>query len=315
MTEKHTVVSFYKFINWGGISKRKKRLESFCKEREILGTIILANEGINGTISGKKENISEVVEFLKTDPHLKDLEPKYSYALGETFGRMKVKIKKEIVTMGLRDINPSQITGRHIKNEEWNELINDPHTLVIDTRNQYEYSIGTFKNAINPMTDSFREFPKWIEENLEELMTNKKRVAMFCTGGIRCEKASSLMIKNGCEDVYQLDGGVIKYLEEISESESLWDGQCFVFDDRVSIKHGLLEGDFSLCHACRMPISEDDIESDEYVEGISCPNCFGTHSEEKKKRFAERQKQINLAKERGDKHIGKIYSNQSKPLK
>ncbi len=217
--------------------------------------------------------------------------------------------------MGLRDINPSQITGRHIKNEEWNELINDPNTLVIDTRNQYEYSIGTFKNAINPMTDSFREFPKWIEENLEELMTNKKRVAMFCTGGIRCEKASSLIIKNGCEDVYQLDGGVIKYLEEISESESLWDGQCFVFDDRVSIKHGLLEGDFSLCHACRMPISEDDIESDEYVEGISCPNCFGTHSEEKKKRFAERQKQINLAKERGDKHIGKIYSNQSKPLK
>lgn len=307
MSEKNTVISFYKFVNWGGISKRKKELESFCKERDILGTIILANEGINGTISGNDENIKEVVEFLKSDPDLEDLNPKYSYASGETFGRMKVKIKKEIVTMGVNGINPSEITGEHIKDEKWNELINDPDTLVIDTRNQYEYSIGTFKNAINPKTDSFREFPKWIDENLEELMTDKKRVAMFCTGGIRCEKASSLMIEKGCKDVYQLDGGIIKYLEEINESESLWDGECFVFDDRVSIKHGLVEGDFSLCHACRMPISEEDIASDEYIEGISCPNCFGTHSEEKKKRFAERQKQIKLAKQRGEKHIGKTY--------
>jgi len=307
VSQKNTVISFYKFVNWGGISKRKKKLENFFRKREILGTVILANEGINGTISGKDENIKEVVEFLKSDPHLEDLEPKYSYASRETFGRMKVKIKKEIVTMGINDINPSEITGKHIKNKEWNELINDPNTLIIDTRNQYEYSIGTFKNAINPKTNSFRQFPKWIEDNLEGLMIDKKRVAMFCTGGIRCEKASTLMIKNGCEDVYQLDGGVIKYLEEMNESESLWDGECFVFDDRVSIKHGLVEGDFSLCHACRMPISEEDIESAEYIEGISCPNCFGTHSEEKKKRFEERQKQIKLAKERGEKHIGKIY--------
>jgi len=307
VSQKNTVISFYKFVNWGGISKRKKKLENFFRKREILGTVILANEGINGTISGKDENIKEVVEFLKSDPYLEDLEPKYSYASRETFGRMKVKIKKEIVTMGINDINPSEITGKHIKNKEWNELINDPNTLIIDTRNQYEYSIGTFKNAINPKTNSFRQFPKWIEDNLEGLMIDKKRVAMFCTGGIRCEKASTLMIKNGCEDVYQLDGGVIKYLEEMNESESLWDGECFVFDDRVSIKHGLVEGDFSLCHACRMPISEEDIESAEYIEGISCPNCFGTHSEEKKKRFEERQKQIKLAKERGEKHIGKIY--------
>ena len=307
MSQKNTVISFYKFVNWGGISKRKKKLENFFRKREILGTVILANEGINGTISGKDENIKEVVEFLKSDPHLEDLEPKYSYASRETFGRMKVKIKKEIVTMGINDINPSEITGKHIKNKEWNELINDPNTLIIDTRNQYECSIGTFKNAINPKTNSFKQFPKWIEDNLEGLMIDKKRVAMFCTGGIRCEKASTLMIKNGCEDVYQLDGGVIKYLEEMNESESLWDGECFVFDDRVSIKHGLVEGDFSLCHACRMPISEEDIESAEYIEGISCPNCFGTHSEEKKKRFEERQKQIKLAKERGEKHIGKIY--------
>ena len=307
MSQKNTVISFYKFVNWGGISKRKKKLENFFRKREILGTVILANEGINGTISGKDENIKAVVEFLKSDPHLEDLEPKYSYASRETFGRMKVKIKKEIVTMGINDINPSEITGKHINNKEWNELISDPNTLIIDTRNQYEYSIGTFKNAINPKTNSFRHFPKWIEDNLEGLMIDKKRVAMFCTGGIRCEKASSLMIKNGCEDVYQLDGGVIKYLEEMNESESLWDGECFVFDDRVSIKHGLVEGDFSLCHACRMPISEEDIESAEYIEGISCPNCFGTHSEEKKKRFEERQKQIKLAKERGEKHIGKIY--------
>ena len=307
MSQKNTIISFYKFVNWGGISKRKKKLENFFRKREILGTVILANEGINGTISGKEEKIKEVVEFLKSDPDLEDLSPKYSYASGETFGRMKVKIKKEIVTMGVNGISPSEITGKLIKDEKWNELINDPDTLVIDTRNQYEYSIGTFKNAINPKTDSFREFPKWIDDNLEGLMSDKKRVAMFCTGGIRCEKASTLMIKNGYEDVYQLDGGVIKYLEEMNESESLWDGECFVFDDRVSIKHGLVEGDFSLCHACRMPISEEDIESAEYTEGISCPNCFGTHSEEKKKRFEERQKQIKLAKERGEKHIGKIY--------
>jgi UPF0176 protein len=247
------------------------------------------------------------VEFLKADTHLHDLKPKYSYASGKTFARMKVKIKKEIVTIGVRDINPSETTGQHINNEQWNALINDPDTLVIDTRNQYEYSIGTFKNAINPETNSFREFPKWIDENLEELMIDKKRVAMFCTGGIRCEKASSLMIKNGCDDVYQLDGGVIKYLEEVNEGESLWDGECFVFDDRVSIKQGLLEGNFSLCHACRMPINEKDIASDEYAEGISCPNCYGTHSEDRKKRFSERQKQIKLAKERGEKHIGKTF--------
>ena len=307
MSDQITVISFYKFVNWGGISKRKKDLESFCKKRGILGTVILANEGINATISGRDKAINEVVEFLKADTHLHDLKPKYSYASGKTFARMKVKIKKEIVTIGVSDINPSETTGQHINNEQWNALINDPDTLVIDTRNQYEYSIGTFKNAINPETNSFREFPKWIDENLEELMIDKKRVAMFCTGGIRCEKASSLMIKNGCDDVYQLDGGVIKYLEEVNEGESLWDGECFVFDDRVSIKQGLLEGNFSLCHACRMPINEKDIASDEYAEGISCPNCYGTHSEDRKKRFSERQKQIKLAKERGEKHIGKTF--------
>jgi UPF0176 protein len=307
VSDQITVISFYKFVNWGGVSKRKKDLESFCKKRGILGTVILANEGINATISGRDKAINEVVEFLKADTHLHDLKPKYSYASGKTFARMKVKIKKEIVTMGVSDINPSETTGEHINNEQWNALINDPNTLVIDTRNQYEYSIGTFKNAINPETNSFREFPKWIDENLEELMIDKKRVAMFCTGGIRCEKGSSLMIKNGCDDVYQLDGGVIKYLEEVNEGESLWDGECFVFDDRVSIKQGLLEGNFSLCHACRMPINEKDIASDEYAEGISCPNCYGTHSEDRKKRFSERQKQIKLAKERGEKHIGKTF--------
>ena len=307
MSEKNTVISFYKFVNWGGVSKRKKSLQRFCIKRNILGTIILANEGINGTISGKDQHINEVVEFLKTDPHLVDLEPKYSYASSKTFARMKVKIKKEIVTMGVSNINPYESTGEHIKNEKWNEMIDDPDTLVIDTRNQYEYSIGSFKNAINPETNSFREFPKWIKDNLEKLMIDKKRVAMFCTGGVRCEKASSLLIKNGCADVYQLDGGIIKYLEDMNEAESLWDGECFVFDDRVSIKHGLLEGDFSLCHACRMPIDEEDIVSDQYVEGISCPNCHGTHSEDRKMRFAERQKQIKLAKERGEEHIGKTY--------
>ena len=307
MDKQKTVVSFYKFVDWGGISKRKKKIESICKDRRILGTIILANEGINGTISGSRENINKVIEFLKSDPKLSNMEAKYSHTSGKTFARMKVKIKKEIVSMGVNDINPSNITGEHIGSDRWNEIINDPETLLIDTRNQYENSIGSFNNAINPETNSFREFPKWAEEKLEGLMLGKNKIAMFCTGGIRCEKASSLLKKNGYKDVYQLSGGVIKYLEEINEEDSLWKGECFVFDDRVSIKHGLLEGDFSLCHACRMPISENDLQSEKYTEGISCPNCYGTHSEERKKRFAERQKQIKLSKERNEPHIGKSF--------
>ena len=242
---------------------------------------------------------------MKSEYPFKDIEVKESYSASNPFYRSKVKVKKEIVTMGLRDINPSQITGRHIKNEEWNELINDPNTLVIDTRNQYEYSIGTFKNAINPMTDSFREFPKWIKK---QKFSNKdkesKNIAMFCTGGIRCEKASSLMKNQGFKNVYHLKGGILKYFELVPEEQSKWQGECFVFDDRVSVKHDLSEGTYDMCHGCRMPITEKDKTSKKYIKGVSCSKCFDKTTEDQKLRYMSRQKQVDLAKKRNQRHIG-----------
>ena len=211
--------------------------------------------------------------------------------------------------MGMENIKPTNLKGKSVKTGDWNELISDPKTLVIDTRNQYECAIGTFKGSLDPKTKSFREFPKWSKNNLKALMKKegKTKVAMFCTGGIRCEKASSYLLGEGIEQVYQLEGGILKYLENISSDESLWEGECFVFDERVSIQHGLVEGNYSMCHACRMPIDDDDMKSKKYSEGISCPHCYATHSEERKERFAERQKQIKLAKIRNEKHLGKTY--------
>jgi UPF0176 protein len=222
---------------------------------------------------------------------------------------MKVRLKKEIVSMGMENIRPANLKGRTVKAGDWNALISNPKTLVIDTRNQYECAIGTFKGSLDPKTKSFREFPKWSKNNLKALMKKegKTKVAMFCTGGIRCEKASSYLLGEGIEEVYQLEGGILKYLENISSEESLWEGECFVFDERVSIQHGLVEGNYSMCHACRMPIDDDDMKSKKYSEGISCPHCYATHSEERKERFAERQRQIKLAKTRNEKHLGKTY--------
>ena len=222
---------------------------------------------------------------------------------------MKVRLKKEIVSMGKENVNPGQITGTHVSEEEWNQIIQDPNTLIIDTRNEYEHAIGSFEGSVNPKTNSFRQFPKWVEKQLKPLMEkqNKKKVAMFCTGGIRCEKASSYLLQEGYEEVFQLQGGILKYLENIEPKNSLWEGECFVFDERVSIQHGLVEGNYSMCHACRMPIDDIDIKSKKYIEGISCPNCYDIHSDERKQRFTERQKQINLAKQRNEKHIGKKF--------
>lgn len=211
--------------------------------------------------------------------------------------------------MGMESISPANLKGKTVQANDWNKVISNPETLVIDTRNKYECAIGTFKGSLDPKTKSFREFPEWSKNNLEAIMKKegKTKVAMFCTGGIRCEKASSFLLKEGIEEVYQLEGGILKYLENISPDQSLWEGECFVFDERVSIQHGLVEGNFSMCHACRMPIDDDDLKSKKYVEGISCPHCYGTHSRERKERFAERQKQIKLAKERNEKHLGKTY--------
>ena len=309
MEENKLIAAFYKFVDWNNLKKKKSDIEKLCLKNNIVGTILLANEGINGTIAGSEESVLAVIKGLKDDPLLLDIEPKFSKAEGEIFKRMKVRFKKEIVSMGMENIKPANLKGKTVKASDWNALITNPKTLVIDTRNQYECAIGTFKGSLDPKTKSFREFPKWSKNNLKALMKKegKTKVAMFCTGGIRCEKASSYLLGEGIEQVYQLEGGILKYLENISSDESLWEGECFVFDERVSIQHGLVEGNYSMCHACRMPIDDDDIKSKKYSEGISCPHCYATHSEERKERFAERQKQIKLAKIRNEKHLGKTY--------
>tara|TARA_Y100001936_G_scaffold75381_1_gene73981 strand:+ start:638 stop:1567 length:930 start_codon:yes stop_codon:yes gene_type:complete len=309
MEENKLIAAFYKFVDWNNLKRKKSEIEKLCLENNIVGTILLANEGINGTIAGSEESILAVIKGLKDDPLLLDIEPKFSKAEGEIFKRMKVRLKKEIVSMGMENIKPTNLKGKSVKTGDWNELISDPKTLVIDTRNQYECAIGTFKGSLDPKTKSFREFPEWSKNNLKALMKQeeKTKVAMFCTGGIRCEKASSYLLEEGIEEVYQLEGGILKYLENISSDESLWEGECFVFDERVSIQHGLVEGNYSMCHACRMPIDDDDMKSKEYSEGISCPHCYSIHSEERKERFAERQRQIKLAKIRNEKHLGKTY--------
>ena len=309
MEENKLIAAFYKFVDWNNLNRKKSEIEELCLKNNIVGTILLANEGINGTIAGSEESILAVIKGLKDDPLLLDIEPKFSKAEGEIFKRMKVRLKKEIVSMGKENIRPTNLKGKSVKTDDWNELISDPKTLVIDTRNQYECAIGTFKGSLDPKTKSFRDFPEWSKNNLKALMKKeeKTKVAMFCTGGIRCEKASSYLLEEGIEEVYQLEGGILKYLENISSDESLWEGECFVFDERVSIQHGLVEGNYSMCHACRMPIDDDDMKSKKYSEGISCPHCYATHSEERKERFAERQKQIKLAKIRNEKHLGKTY--------
>ena len=309
MDENKLIAAFYKFVDWDNLKRKKLEIEKLCLKNNIVGTILLANEGINGTIAGSEESVLAVIKGLKDDPLLSEIEPKFSKAEGEIFKRMKVRLKKEIVSMGMENIRPANLKGRTVKAGDWNALIINPKTLVIDTRNQYECAIGTFKGSLDPKTKSFREFPQWSKNNLKALMKKegKTKVAMFCTGGIRCEKASSYLLGEGIEEVYQLEGGILKYLENISSDESLWEGECFVFDERVSIQHGLVEGNYSMCHACRMPIDDDDMKSNKYSEGISCPHCYATYSKERKERFAERQRQIKLAKTRNEKHLGKTY--------
>ena len=298
-TTETVVAAFYKFVDWDDYKSLKPALDKVCNKAGTVGTILLAPEGINGTISGTAQGVQTVLEFLSCDQRLVGLTPKYSTATGKTFKRMKIKIKKEIVSMGKAEVKPAKVTGEYISPEAWNDVIADPDTVVVDARNYYEHSVGTFTNSIQPNTKSFREFPEWVDQELKPMMNEKtKKIAMFCTGGIRCEKASSYLLKEGFEEVSQLQGGIQKYLQEVKPEESLWQGECFVFDDRVSLQHGLIEGDFDMCHACRMPIDENDKVSEHFIEGVSCPNCYNLHSEERKERFVERQKQIELAKQR-----------------
>ncbi len=303
---KFLTAALYKFVSLPNYANLQAPIHAVCDAHHIKGTLLLAAEGINGTIAGLPDDIKAVLHFLRTDAMFEgkfaNLEHKESYADEHPFYRMKVKLKKEIVTMGVPSVNPNNTVGTYVKPEDWNALIADPDVIVLDTRNDYEVHIGTFKGAINPETTTFREFPEYVAQNLDK--TKHKKVAMFCTGGIRCEKASSYMLEQGFEEVYHLQGGILKYLETVPEETSLWQGECFVFDQRVAVKHGLEVGEFDQCYACRMPLSPEELKSPQYTAGISCPHCYDSLTEEKKKSLTERQKQVILAKKRGEAHIG-----------
>jgi len=274
------VVTFYKFVRLPDFAEKRDSLLSQCEAQGIRGTILLAAEGINGTIAGSRQAIDSVLSFLRSDPRLVDLEQKESYADSVPFDRMKVRLKKEIVTLGLPEIDPSDRVGTYVSPQEWNELISDPEVTIIDTRNEYEVSIGTFRGAKNPKTASFRQFPDYVRNHLDP--TKHKKVALFCTGGIRCEKATSFMMEHGFQEVYHLKGGILKYLEEVPAEESLWQGECFVFDQRVAVREGLAIGTHEMCQSCGHPISEADKTSPHYQEGVSCPYCCDRLTEEKR---------------------------------
>jgi UPF0176 protein len=274
------VVTFYKFVRLPDFAEKRDSLLSQCEAQGIRGTILLAAEGINGTIAGSRQAIDALLSFLRSDPRLVDLEQKESYADSAPFDRMKVRLKKEIVTLGLPEIDPSDRVGTYVSPQEWNELICDPQVTIIDTRNEYEVSIGTFRGAKNPKTASFREFPDYVRNHLDP--TKHKKVALFCTGGIRCEKATSFMMEHGFQEVYHLKGGILKYLEEVPAEESLWQGECFVFDQRVAVREGLVIGTHEMCQSCGHPISEADKTSPHYQEGVSCPYCCDRLTQEKR---------------------------------
>lgn len=284
------VATFYKFIKLPDFAQKQAPLLAYCQSQGIRGTILLAAEGINGTIAGSRQAIDSVLSFLRSDSRLIDLEHKESPADSPPFDRLKVRLKKEIVTLGLPEIDPSDRVGTYVSPQEWNALISDPEVTVIDTRNDYEVSIGTFKGAQNPKTASFRQFPDYVRTHLDP--TQHKKVAMFCTGGIRCEKATSLMMSQGFQEVYHLQGGILKYLEEVLPEESLWQGECFVFDQRVAVEHGLEAGTHEMCRSCGHPIAESDRISPHYQEGISCPYCFDNLTQEKRARQEARLQQL-----------------------
>ena len=303
---KACVTALYRFVAIPDFAALKTPLLREMQARNIRGTLLLASEGINGTIAGQESDVDELLSWLATHPQFGDrlagLDVKKSWSENVPFLRAKVKLKKEIVTLGVADINPNESVGTYVKPKDWNKLISDPDVITVDTRNDYEVRIGTFRNAVNPKTESFRDFPEYVEK---ELSNNKHhRVAMFCTGGIRCEKSTAYLKQLGFDEVYHLQGGILKYLEEVPEEESLWEGECFVFDERVAVDHQLQPGHYTQCHGCRAPLSAEDVASEFFVVGESCPYCHANTSEEQRARFRERQKQIQLAKQRGDKHIG-----------
>ncbi len=297
------IAAFYQFTPMINLEELQSSLRKLLESLSVKGTILLATEGINGTLAGSNESMDEFELFLQKKKLFNELNFKISFASIEPFPRLKIKIKDEIVSIGHKKADPLLQVGDYVEPEDWNKLINRKDVLVIDTRNTYENAIGSFKNSIQPETTNFREFPDWVN-NLDKNIDKNTEIAMFCTGGIRCEKASSLMKQQGFKNVSHLRGGILNYIETVHEQESLWQGECFVFDDRVSVDHKLNVGSYDMCHGCRMPITEDDKQSIKFLRGISCPNCFDNKTADQKKRYAERQKQIDLAKLRNKKNIG-----------
>ncbi|WP_100641572.1 rhodanese-related sulfurtransferase [Alteromonas facilis] len=297
-----TVCALYKFVTLENFEEIRQPLTDVMLKHGIKGTLLLAHEGINGTVSGTPEAIESLLAWLNADERLAPISYKTSIHSEQPFYRTKVKLKKEIVTMGVNGIDPRKTVGTYVKPKDWNDLISDPEVLLIDTRNDYEIEIGTFQNAINPNTESFREFPQYVKENLDP--NKHKKVAMFCTGGIRCEKSTAYLKEQGFDEVYHLEGGILQYLEDVPKENSMWEGDCFVFDNRVAVNHDLEKSVYDQCYACRLPITEEDKQSDKFEAGVSCPKCFGTHSEEQIKRFREREKQVQLAMERNEAHVG-----------
>lgn len=304
------VAALYQFAPFQDGAALRAGLLACCRAQQVKGTLILAQEGLNGTIAGSDAGIEAVIAYIRGLPGCADIEVKFSRASSMPFHRLKIRLKAEIVTMGQPGIDPLLKVGRYIPPQDWNQLISDPQTIVIDTRNDYEVEIGTFKRAINPKTRSFRDFPAWFRAERERLLGqgHTPKVAMFCTGGIRCEKSTSFLISEGVEEVYHLQGGILKYLEVVPPEQSLWEGECFVFDQRVAVGHGLALGHYGLCHACRRPVSAADRESPLFEEGVSCPSCHAERTDAQRASYRERQFQEHLASLRGQEHIGAVQS-------
>ena len=290
------VIGMYHFVHLKDYKDMKPPLLKLCSENGLRGTILLAKEGLNGTISGGRAGVEVLLSYLKSDPRFQTLQHKESFSKTLPFRRMRVRLKREIVTMGVPDTDPTSLCGKRVDAEKWNELLEDPSVITIDTRNTYEHDVGTFKNAISPGTERFRDFPKFVNAELDP--QEHQRVAMFCTGGIRCEKATNYLIKKGFKDVYHLDGGILKYLETVDKNKSLWRGECFVFDDRVTVDNKLASGSYVQCYACRRPLSEIDCQSPLYEKGVSCHHCHGKHKPKKIAGLKERQRQYEIADRR-----------------
>lgn len=296
------VCAMYKFVTLENYQELRQPLLTTMETHDVRGTLLLAQEGINGTVAGSRKGIDALMAWLAKDERLANIVCKESFDESMPFYRTKVKLKKEIVTMGIEGIDPKQVVGTYVKPQDWNALISDPDVVLVDTRNDYEVQIGTFKGAVNPDTETFREFPQYVKENMDP--TKQKKVAMFCTGGIRCEKSTAYMKEQGFDEVYHLEGGILKYLEDVPKEDTMWEGECFVFDNRVAVNHDLEKGQYDQCHACRYPITEEEKQSEHYVQGVSCPHCFNKYTTVQRERFQQRELQMQLAKARGGSHLG-----------